>query len=228
MTVWLSGAISMRQNDFGGASRASRIAARITAGCVTAARFATSRLSVDSSQPSHPVDQVDNRLAAVRGAGGFGQPHLRDSAGSMLVERLTTPAARNRDRPTAARLRLADPSNSAVWRARFSGPESGEYRRRAQMRRRLRPGGGRVSLSGSSAGNRPADIASVIACDTKVSRTTSVTPRYSMPVRSRFAPAAAPQASPNTSADGRPHHQLRTQRNQAGIRRDRRRGSRDR
>jgi hypothetical protein len=32
----LAGAMSMRQNDFGGLSRASRIAARITAGCVTA------------------------------------------------------------------------------------------------------------------------------------------------------------------------------------------------
>ena len=40
MTVRLTGAMSMRQNDFGGASRATRIAARTTAGCVTA----TSRL----------------------------------------------------------------------------------------------------------------------------------------------------------------------------------------
>ena len=36
MTVRLTGAMSMRQNDFGGASSATRIAARITAGCVTA------------------------------------------------------------------------------------------------------------------------------------------------------------------------------------------------
>ena len=36
MTTGLIGAMSMRQNDFGGLSRASRIAARITAGCVTA------------------------------------------------------------------------------------------------------------------------------------------------------------------------------------------------
>ena len=36
MTVRLTGATSMRQNDFAGASSATRIAARTTAGCVTA------------------------------------------------------------------------------------------------------------------------------------------------------------------------------------------------
>src|SRR5262245_60954312 len=43
-----------------------------------------------------------------------------------------------------------------------------------------------AELSGSSVGNRPADIASVMACDTSVSRTTSLMPRLPLaPVLAR-------------------------------------------
>ena len=50
MTVRLTGAMSMRQNDFGGALSATNIAARITAGCVTA----TSRLRRLVNESIHP------------------------------------------------------------------------------------------------------------------------------------------------------------------------------
>ncbi len=51
MTVLLTGAMSMRQNDFWGVSSTSRIAARITAGWVTA----TVRIASPANDCSHPA-----------------------------------------------------------------------------------------------------------------------------------------------------------------------------
>jgi len=82
------------------------------------------------------------------------------------------------------------PSSSAVWRVRFSGPVSAVQPgspERLRIPRSIdastcrRP----VALSGSSVANRPPAIASVMACDTNVSRTTSVTQQLAHAVRLR-------------------------------------------
>ena len=99
MTVRLAGAMSMRQNDFGGASSATRIAARITAGWVTAT-IRPRRVPSDSSQPPHPVDQLDDRLAAVRRRGRVGQPDGQ-LGGQHPAEHVAAPAARSPDRRAA-------------------------------------------------------------------------------------------------------------------------------
>src|SRR3954452_3350048 len=53
-----------------------------------------------------------------------------------------------------------------------------------------------TEFSGSSVGNRPAAIASVIACDTRVSRTTSVMPRLPPPPLPPSPPArSGPRSS---------------------------------
>ena len=80
----------MRQNDFGGASSATRIAARITAGWVTA----TSRLrrvGQGVHPAAHPVDQIDDGLAAVRRAGRVGQPD-GEVGGPHPAEHIAAPA----------------------------------------------------------------------------------------------------------------------------------------
>jgi hypothetical protein len=73
ITVRLAGAISTRQNDFGGASSVTRIAARITDGCVTATNRDLLLVS-ESSQPRTLLTSPRHRLAAVWGAGGIGEP----------------------------------------------------------------------------------------------------------------------------------------------------------
>ena len=188
MRVRLTGAMSMRQNDFGGTSRASRIAARITAGCVTAT--VATALSVNDLATRPPVRSgrrsTHRRVAPEpdRSAKSRG-PRGRTS---FSVFPCHCPQSRSANSGSGV---ACKPSNCAVWRARCSGPAS--WRATAWISRSAptstcrRP----MSLSGSSPGKRPAAIASVIAWDTKVSLTTSVTPRYSMPVRSRLASRAA-------------------------------------
>ncbi len=72
-----------------------------------------------------------------------------------------------------------------------------------------------VSLSGSSAGKRAATIASVIACDTKVSRTTSRHPAMldTCPLSAR-SPSNRPASVAKTTPMRHPQQQLRAQRQQ--------------
>jgi hypothetical protein len=190
MSVRLTGAMSMRQNDFGGAPSATNIAARITAGWVTA-NVGNALLVNDSSHPdTRSIRSTIDSPPCGAWPGSLSQT-FRSAGGRLCsVSPHHRPQYRSANFGSVVACR---PSNFAVCRARRSGPVSWLasllISRRCACRRP-------VSLSGSSAGNRPADIASVIACDTNVSRTTSVTPRCSMPVRSRLAPrAAAPRAS---------------------------------
>ncbi len=80
----------MRQNDFGGASRTSRTAARTTAGWVTTA-MRDGVVDIASSQPRTRVIRVDNRFAAVWGPLRVCQPD-REFGGLDAIERITTPA----------------------------------------------------------------------------------------------------------------------------------------
>ena len=81
----------MRQNEVGGAFKAIRIAARITAGCVTTT--VRKVLSVnDSSQSDTRSIEVDDGLAAVRRRGRIGQPQPKIGR-SDGVEWLPAPAS---------------------------------------------------------------------------------------------------------------------------------------
>ena len=81
-----------------------------------------------------------------------------------------------------------------------------------------------AALSGSSVGNRPAAIASVMACDTRVSRTTSLTQSdCSCPVC--FSPSSLAAIAPNDQPERRVDDDLVPQARTAGTRRERRQGS---
>ena len=115
----------MRQNDFGGASSATRIAARITAGWVTA----TSRLRravSDSIQSPHPVDQVDDGLAAVRRPRRVGQPD-RQVGGPHPAQHLAAPPSAVQVGQPGFDRRPAAPSSSAVWTGALLGTAEGTF-----------------------------------------------------------------------------------------------------
>ncbi len=81
----------MRQNDFGGALSATRIAARITAGCVTTTSRVRRVVSESIHQP-HPVDQLDHRFATVRRPRRVGQPD-RQVVGLHAAYHVAAPAS---------------------------------------------------------------------------------------------------------------------------------------
>ena len=121
MTVRLTGAMSMRQNDFGGASSAIRMAARITAGWVTATKRARRRSAIPSSRAPGRSGRRRTRRRAVRASGR--------SARSPGPAGWTPPRTSPRQRPqsrSASRVSMSAcrPSSSAVCRVRFSGPQT--------------------------------------------------------------------------------------------------------
>ena len=181
MTVRLTGAMSMRQNDFGGASRAIRIAARITAGWVTATSRLRRLVNVSIQPRTRSIRSTTDSPPCGALVGSVSQ--MARSAGRTPPS--TSPRQRPQSRSASRCSMLAcRPRSSAVCLVRFSGP---------QKALSVTPSSIEAStwrcpteFSGSSVGNRPADIASVMACDTSVSRTTSLMPRLPLaPVLAR-------------------------------------------
>ncbi len=180
--------MSMRQNDFGGASSAMRTTARTTAGCVTA----TTRPPMSATEASQPRTLVTTSTidSPPCGAAAGSVIHSARSSGATPSRASPRQVPQSRS-PILESVSAARPSSSAVCLVRFSGPQIAlSTRPRSTVPsscRRPR------ALSGSSEGNRPADIASVMACDTSVSRTTSLMPECASP--SAFHPPAATRAS---------------------------------
>ena len=100
----------MRQNEFGEAPRATRIAARTAAGCVTATVCDVSSVS-DAIQAATRSIRSTIGFTAVRRPNRVGQPHVQVS-GRDTLQRAPTPSSaiqigqpRLRDRPQTQQLR---------------------------------------------------------------------------------------------------------------------------
>src|SRR6476469_4471866 len=120
ITVRLTGAMSMRQNDFGGPLSATRIAARITDGCVTA----TSRVRRVVSESIHPRTRSISSTTDSPPCGARVGSVSQIARSSGRTPPTTSPRQRPQSR-SASRLSMlaCSPSSSAVCLARFSGPQ---------------------------------------------------------------------------------------------------------